>query len=146
MTREHNFRTALRSQLNTYASWGMSEKQDVRRVPVQTFTGFSIELGRTYTLQSDFWGRLLMGRQDFTLRIYLRFDQLKPDVASQLRSDAISLIQLFFNSYFIPPIMQVGETERIEKATIDSIADAALDPHKTRHEIVVRGRYFFTQF
>jgi hypothetical protein len=146
MTREHNFRTSLRMQLNGFAGWSIVEPQGLRRLPTQLFTAFSLELGKMYNVQSDFWGRLLQGRQDFTLRVYLRFDQLKPDIASQMRSDAIATIQLFFNSFYAPPAMLVGETERIEKATIESIDAGTIDPSTTRHEIVVHGRYYFTQF
>lgn len=146
MTREHNFRTSLRTQLNAYTGWSIVESQPVKRLPTASFTAFSIELGKMQNIQSDFWGRILQGMQEFTLRIYLRFDQLKQDTASQMRSDAISSIQLFFNSVYAPPVLQVGETERIEKATIESIASANIDPSATRHEIVVRGRYYFTQF
>ena len=146
MTREHNFRTSLRMQLNGFAGWSIVEPQGLRRLPTQSFTAFSVELGKMHLVQSDFRGRLLQGRQDFTLRVYVRFDQLKPDLASQLRSDAIATIQLFFNSFYAPPVMLVGETERIEKATIESIDVAAIDPSATRHEIVVHGRYYFTQF
>ena len=146
MTREHNFRTSLRMQLNGFAGWTIVEPQELKKLPTQSFTAFALELGKMHTLQSDFWGRLLQGRQDFTLRIYLRFDQLKPDLASQIRSDAVTTLQLFFNSFYAPPAMQVGETERIEKAAIESIDAAALDANATRHEIVVHGRYYFTQF
>jgi hypothetical protein len=146
MTREHNFRTSLRTQLNAYSGWSIVEPQTIKRLATQSFTAFSVELGRMHTIQSDFWGRMLQGMQEFTLRIYIRFDQLKPDAASQMRSDALSSLQLFFSTFYSPPILQIGETERIEKATIESIDKADIDPNATRHEIVVRGRYYFTQF
>ena len=146
MTREHNFRTSLRMQLNGFTGWSIVEPQQLKKLATQSFTAFSLELGKMQTVQADFWGRLLMGRQDFTLRVYLRFDQLKPDLASQLRSDAVTTLQIFFNSVYAPPAMLVGETERIEKAILESVEAAALDPVSTRHEIVVHGRYYFTQF
>lgn len=146
MTREHNFRTSLRSQLNIYAGWTNVEPQEIKRLPTQAFTAFSVELGKTQIVQSDFWGRILAGGQEFTLRVYLRFDQLKPDAASQMRSDALASAQMFFNSSYAPPALQAGETERIDKAVIESIEIANIDPNATRHEIIIRGRYYFTQF
>ena len=146
MTREHNFRTSLRMQLSGFTGWSIVEPQQLKKLTTQSFTAFSLELGKMQTIQADFWGRLLMGRQDFTLRVYLRFDQLKPDLASQLRSDAVTTMQIFFNSFYAPPAMLVGETERIEKATLESVDATAIDPGATRHEIVVHGRYYFTQF
>jgi len=146
MTREQNFRLSVRMQLNGFAGWSIVEPQEIKRLPAQSFTSFSIELGRAYTMQSDFWGRILVGKQDFTLRIYIRFDQQKLTAAFQLRSDVVATIQLFFNGFYAPPVIMTGESERIDKAVIDTIERADIDPSQTRHEIIVRGSYYFTQF
>lgn len=146
MTREQNFRLSVRMQLNGFAGWNILDRQELKRMPAQSFISFSIELGKAYTIQSDFWGRLLIGKQDFTLRVYLRFDQQKLNAAFQLRSDVVATVQLFFTGFYLPPGILAGESERIDKAVIDTIEAAAIDPTTTRHEVVIHGSYYFTQF
>ncbi|HET9135893.1 MAG TPA: hypothetical protein VFO76_04590 [Candidatus Kapabacteria bacterium] len=145
MTREQIFRSTFANAFAAYTEWVEVLEAPVKKLPISSFTSFSLELGKTRFENHDSTGRALSGEQDFTITIYFSKPQNDTAGIHNDHSDDLQLAQQFINDHIYPiPLVLPGDTFRIDDVEIVSVEPMRILAGQSRYTVVVNARYWFS--